>query len=511
MNYEIVVVGGGSAGCVVANRLSADPDRSVLLLEAGPDYRSVADLPADIAGSAYAPQTHDWGYSAEPDEFGNQVAIPRGKLIGGSSSTNYCFAMRARPADHTAWAGRGNAGWGYEDVLPFYRSMESYPHGEDEWHGRSGEYRITRYDWDGLTPAAAAAAKSSAALGYATVDDVNAPGPPGFSLAPLSAVDGVRQSTALTYLNPVRHRHNLEVRGDSAVDRVLLEGGRAVGVRLSSGDEMAAETVVLSAGTYNTPGILMRSGIGPAAHLSELGIDVVVDAPCVGANLTEHPVMWNIHAAKPPDGDVSAMFQTALSVRSEPGEPDYDLHVLPTAAVPSDALPSSFVPPTRKHPTGWDMIFFVACVQPRSRGSVRLRSANPDDMPIIDLGLYTHPDDAHKVAEAVRIARRLAATPPLSDLLAGERAPGPDVADDDLADAVRRAPSHYNHACGTARMGPASDPGAAVGDDCSVHGLDRLFVVDASVMPTIPRVPINPTTILIAERASWLLQHRAGH
>lgn len=246
MNYDTVVVGGGSAGCVVANRLSADPDRSVLLLEAGPDYRSVADLPADIAGSAYAPQTHDWGYSAEPDEFGNQgVAIPRGKLIGGSSSTNYCFAMRARPADHTAWgrARKRRLGLpGRAAVLPL----------DGELPARRGR----------------AAAKSSAALGYATVDDVNAPGPPGFSLAPLSAVDGVRQSTALTYLNPVRHRHNLVVRGDSAVDRVLLEGGRAVGVRLTSGEEIPAETVVLSAGTYNTPGILMRSGIGPAAHLS---------------------------------------------------------------------------------------------------------------------------------------------------------------------------------------------------------------------------------------------------
>ncbi|MBO0878187.1 MAG: GMC family oxidoreductase N-terminal domain-containing protein [Pseudonocardia sp.] len=505
MTYDIVVVGGGSAGCVLANRLSASEGRSVLLLEAGPDYRTAAELPQDIAASAYAPQSHDWGYVAEPDTLGNEVAVPRGKVIGGSSSTNYCFAMRARPADHAAWVELGNPGWGYEDVLPLYRAMESYPHGRDEWHGRDGEYRITRDDWDGLAPTAAASTKAAVALGYATVDDVNVPGPPGFSLAPLSTDNGVRQSTALTYLNPVRGRDNLEVRGDTAVDRVLFDTGRAVGVRLSSGEEILAGTVILSAGTYNTPAILMRSGVGPAGHLAELGVELVRDLPGVGANLTEHPVMWNIHAARPPEGEISAMFQTALSVRCDPGDPDYDLHVLPTAAVPTEALPPSFVPPVSQHPTGWDMIFFVACVQPRSRGTVRLRSIDPTDPPVIDLGLYTHPDDAPRVAEAVRIARRLAATPPLSELLVGERTPGPDVGDEELADAVRRAPSHYNHACGTARMGPEADSGAVVGSDCRVHGLDGLAVVDASVMPTIPRVPTNPTTILIAERASRLL------
>lgn len=505
MTYDVVIVGGGSAGCVLANRLSADPERSVLVIEAGPDYRSAAELPEDIAGAAYAPQTHDWGYTAVPDEFGNAVAVPRGKVIGGSSSTNYCFAMRARPADHAAWVDRGNPGWGYDDVLPDYRAMESFAHGADEFHGRTGAYRITRDDWADLAPTAAASATAAAALGYGDVDDVNAPGPPGFGLAPLSAVDGIRQSTALAYLNPVRDRENLQVRGGEEVDGVLVDGGRAVGVRLRSGEEIAAATVILAAGTYNTPAILMRSGIGPAGHLAELGIDLVRELPGVGRNLTEHPVMWNIHAARPPDATAAPMFQTALSVRHDPADPDYDLHVLPTAAVPTAALPEAFVPPVSEHPTGWDMIFFVACVQPRSRGTVRLASASPADAPIIDLGLYSHPDDAPRVAAAVRIARRLAATPPLSELLVGERAPGPDVGDDGLAEAVRRAPSHYNHACGTARMGPAADPEAVVGSDCRVHGIDGLAVVDASVMPTIPRVPTNPTTILVAERAAKLL------
>lgn len=362
----------------------------MLLLEAGPDYTSAAELPADIANSAFAPQTHDWGYRAEPDAAGHAVAIPRGKIIGGSSSTNYCFAMRGRPADHDRWAELGNPGWSYGDLLPFYRRMESYPHGEDGWHGREGPLKLSRYGWDELVPVAAACAAACEALGYARVEDFNAHDEIGVGLAPLSAVDGVRQSTALTYLNPVRDRPNLEVRGDAEVDRVLFDGRRAVGVRLASGEQIEAEHVVLSGGTYSSPAILMRSGVGPADHLRELGIGVVADRRSVGQGLTEHPVMWNIYAAKPlEDEEVSVMFQAALSVKSGPEEPDYDLHVLPTAAVPSDLLPSSFVPPIENHPTGWDFIMFVSCVQPKSRGSVRLRSTDPSDAPVIDLGLYT--------------------------------------------------------------------------------------------------------------------------
>lgn len=505
MSYDVLIVGGGSAGCVLANRFTECGALNVLLLEAGPDY-NMQTMPQEIRESAFSPESHDWGYMSQPDSMGISVAIPRGKIIGGSSSVNYCFAMRARPADHDNWQALGNDGWSYEDVLPFYRRMESYAYGDDSWHGRSGPYKLDCFDWDQLEPTAAAAALASDVRGYLRVRDVNAPGEPGFSRAPLSAVDGIRQSTALTYLEDARTRENLTVRGDAEVDCVLFDGDRAIGVRLASGEVITANHVILSAGTYNSPAILMRSGVGPKEHLVELGINVVMASPGVGQNLTEHPVMWNIYAAKAPDRAVSAMFQTALSVRSDEGLVDYDLHILPTAAVPSELMPRAFVPPADEHPTGWDFVFFVACMQPRSRGSVRLASANPDDAPLIDLGLYKDPDDVAKVTKALCIARELAATAPLSDLLVTELKPGSLVGDADLEKAVRAAPSHYNHAASTCRMGPSTDPMAVVNNHCEVHGLKNLFVVDASVMPSISRVPTNPTTILIAERVSdWLV------
>jgi choline dehydrogenase len=505
MMRDVLIVGGGSAGCVLANRLTECGTLNVLLIEAGPDYTEQT-MPQEIRESAFSPASHDWGYTSQPDHLGISVVIPRGKVIGGSSSVNYCFAMRGRPADHDNWAALGNDGWGYEDVLPFYRRMESYAYGDDCWHGRVGPYKLDCFDWDQLEPTAAAAALASDALGYARVPDVNAPGEPGFARAPLSAVGGIRQSTALTYLEAARSRPNLTVRGGAEVDRVLFDGDRAIGVRLVGGEMIKANHVILSAGTYNSPAILMRSGVGPQAHLDELGIEVVKSSPGVGQNLTEHPVMWNIYAAKAPERVVSAMFQTALSVKSDDSLVDYDLHVLPTAAVPTELMPRAFVPPADEHPTGWDFVFFVSCMQPKSRGSVRLASSNPKDAPLIDLGLYRDSDDVKRVTKAVRIARQLAETSPLSDLLASELTPGRHVSDAKLEQAVRAAPSHYNHAASTCRMGPATDPMAVVDNRCEVHGLKDLFVVDASVMPSICRVPTNPTTILIAERVSdWLL------
>jgi choline dehydrogenase len=508
MTYDVIVIGGGSAGCVLANRLSADARKSVLLLEAGPDFPTTEELPAEITDAAYAPYAYDWGYRSVADEFGNEVAIPRGRIIGGSSSVNVCVAMRARQSDHDAWAELAGPAWSYAEMLPFYKRMEHYPYGEEKFHGLDGPYRITLPTAEDLGPHAAAARQSCVQLGYPTVDDFNAPCAPGFAATPLSAADGVRLSTAIGYLNPVRGRPNLQVRGHALVDRVLLRGARAYGVRLATGEEIFAKHIVLSAGAYNSPVIAMRSGIGDRVELAAKGIDVVADLPGVGRNLTDHPAYWSIHVAKPPEAEARSWFGSVLSVTVGPDEPDYDVQILPSAAVATEGLPAAFIPPTKNHPTGWDMVFFVSCVQPRSRGTVRLSSKDPEDAPIIDLGLYTAAADAERVADGVRIARRIARTRPLSDLLIGERVPGPDVGDEELADAIRRAPAHYNHGSSTMRMGRYKDPAAVVDTNGAVYGVDGLTVADASAFPAMPRVATNVPVIVLAERIASVLKEQ---
>lgn len=508
MTYDVIVIGGGSAGCVLANRLSADPRCSVLLLEAGPDFATTADTPQDLKDATYAPYSYDWGYRAVPDAFGNEVPVPRGRVIGGSSAVNVCVAMRARPSDHAAWAAAAGDGWGYPQMLPFYREMEDYPFGEERYHGLGGPYRMTLGAVEDLGVHAVAALESSARLGFPEVADFNAPGVPGFARTPLSAVGGVRLSTAIGYLNPVRDRPNLRVRGEALVDRVLFHGRRARGVRLATGEEIPARHVVLSAGAYNSPAVALRSGIGGRSDLAALGIGTVADLPGVGRNLTEHPAYWNVHAAKPPQGRSRSVFGSVLSVATGPDEPDFDVQILPSAAVPAGSLPEQFVPRAAHHPTGWDMVFFVSCVQPRSRGSVRLSSPDPEEAPVIDLGLYSDADDAERVADAVRLARRLARTRPLADLLAEERVPGPDVSDRELADAVRRAPAHYNHGSATMRMGRPGDPTAVVDTDGAVYGVEGLTVADASVFPAMPRVATNVPAVVVAERIASVLRAR---
>jgi choline dehydrogenase len=508
--YDVVIVGGGTAGCVLARRLSDSSDRKVLLLEAGPDYASEAKMPAEILDASVPPMSHDWGYvSADRPEGAAPVVLPRGRIIGGSSATNYAFAMRARPADHDEWRDLGLEGWGFEDVLPLYKEMETDAGGSAEWHGRDGLFEVSRPTWEQIAEPARAFADACRAVGLPVVDDVNAPTEPGFGIVPRNQVGGVRRSLALSYLNPVRDRVNLEVRGDVLVDRVLFEGIRAVGVVLADGEEVRARRVVLASGAFNSPAILLRSGVGPEADLEALGVRLVADRPGVGRNLMEHPVFWNIYSARPTDEQPDTIFQSCLSTTISANEADYDLHLIPSSILPADMVPPQYVPPTTDHPTGFDFVVFVSCMRPRSRGRVTLSSLDPKAMPVIELGLYSEPHDAWVVAEGVRLARRLVAQSAFADLVVAERAPGIDVPDEELEAAVIRNVTHYNHPSGTCRMGRADDPDAVVDASGSVLGVEGLSVIDASIMPVLPRVPINPTTVLIAEKLGRQLAAQA--
>jgi len=287
---DVLVVGGGSAGCVLAARLSEDAGCEVLLLEGGPDAAVIGELPPDVVDASEPTEAHDWGYVAEPDALGRSVSLPRARIIGGCSSTNGCFALRGAPADYDGWAQAGNVGWGFGDVLPFFRRLETDADFAGDWHGASGPLPIRRHPPAELNAVQLAFIDAARASGLSYAGDHNRPGALGVGPTPRNAHGGVRMSTALTYLAAARGRRNLAVRGEAVADRVVVRQGRATGVRLAGGEMISADRVVLAAGAYASPASLQRSGIGPAALLAGLGIDVVADLPGVGKPHRPPPV-----------------------------------------------------------------------------------------------------------------------------------------------------------------------------------------------------------------------------
>jgi len=502
MIYDVVVVGAGSAGCVLATRLSEDPKRSVLLLEAGPDYADVAALPEDIRNSYVPAFSHDWGYRSELGKLGRALDLPRAKLVGGCSATNATIALRGTPGDYDEWTAEGNIGWSFSDVLPFFRRLENDLDFRNKWHGQTGPMPIRRFSKKELTSAQSAFLNTCYAAGHKQQDDLNAPDAIGAGPIPMNQLNGIRQSTALTYLAQSRHRRNLTVRSNALVDRVLFRGNRAVGVSImSSPKKIFAQRIVLSAGSYSSPVILMRSGIGPAEHLRTLRIRVLIDLLGVGENLIDHPLFQLSFEAKPVRQTEEVPWaQTVLTLKSSKAWRYPDLQVLPTSITPSDIENSS---------GGADFNMLVSLVKPKSHGRLRLRSADPTAAPRIDLGYFTHRDDLPLMVEVVREARNLARTPPLSKLLRHELFPGPRITSiSGLESTVLKTIGTYHHPVGTCRMGLAPDKGAVVDSHGNVHGVECLSVIDASIMPSIPAANTNIPTIMVAERCSeWLKQN----
>jgi choline dehydrogenase len=500
---DVLVVGGGSAGCVLAARLSEHAACQVVLLEAGPDLAGLADLPPDVVDASGPTLGHDWGYVAEPDGLGRCIALPRARLIGGCSATNACFALRGAPADYDGWAQLGNPGWGFEEVLPFFRRLEADADFGGEWHGGDGPVPIRRHPPAELNPVQAAFIEAAGRRGLPYVADHNRPGAVGVGPAPRNAREGVRMSTALTYLASARERPNLTVRGGAVADRVEVHGGAATGVRLAGGEVVAADRVVLAAGAYASPAILQRSGAGPAAQLRRLGIEVVADLPGVGENLIDHPLVAVDLPARP--GATGPAFQTMATVRSQLAPPNGapDLHLF--AAGPFDASNIS--------PSGAIFGLVTGLVLPLSRGWVRLRSADPADPPRINVAHLGHRDDMRRMIEATLIARAISRTAPLAGLVEGdELTPGPPISDDDtdaIATSIASRVDTYHHPVGTCRMGPDPGTGAVVDARGRVHGIERLHIADASIMPAIPSASTNLPAIMIAERiASWIARDR---
>ena len=490
--FDLVIVGGGSAGAVLAARMSADASRQVLLIEAGPDfapnrYPPVLTNANIVAGSP----AFDWNYHTDDRvDLGHDIPVPRGRVIGGSSAVNAAVAMRARPADFARWANRGIEGWAWDDVLTAYKALENTATGDDRWHGRSGPFPIRQRTAAENTPSMRAFVEASQATGLAHVSDFNGASQHGVGPYPLNVVEGIRINTGIAYLTAaVRARPNLTIRSDAEIDSVALEGSRAVGVKLISGELIKAGEVILAAGTFGSPAILMRSGIGPSKHLAELGITTVADLP-VGERLKDHPFFYNVYALKPHAITMNPAAGAIVWTRSTQAAPeDLDLHISGTHLIDPKASP-----------TGGAIVLACAVTLPDSVGEFRLASRDPREMPVIKYNFFADPRDLDRLVEGVKLSRQIGRTAPFSDLIDHEIAPGIDLSDEALRKNIVANVGAYLHPTSTVPMGASSDPTAVVDPWGKVRGIEGLRVVDASIIPDIPSVATNVTTIMVAER-----------
>src|SRR4051794_15309277 len=501
--YDYVIVGAGSAGCVLAARLSEDPGARVLLLEAGGEAWGIATIADPRVWPANAKTDVDWGYDTEMEPgLGRSIVFERGKVIGGSSAINGMMFLRGDPTVYDGWANAGNPGWDFESLLPYFKRSETV-HGRDRrFRGTEGPLRpgpVARPH-----PLARSFIDACAEAGHPRTGDCNGASREGVALHDLNIVEGVRQSAADAYLTPaVRARPNLVIESGTRVLRLLLEAGRCAGVGVvadgAQRDIRAGEEVILSAGAIDTPRLLMLSGIGPADELTEVGIDVTVDLPAVGRNLQDHTVTSLVHEARrtiPPS--TSNHGEASLLWRSSPAEPAGDLHLLMID-----------VPLTSRPMPANCCTLLLGNLRPESRGSTRLRSADPAQPPLIAPNYLTEESDLERLLLGIATARDVAAAPAFDDWGLREVLPGPDATGrGDLTAFIRGATETYNHVSGTCRMGPGDD--SVVDSTLKVHGVEALRIADASIMPTIPDANTHATVVMIGEKAADLVRAPAA-
>ena len=505
MQFDDIIVGAGSSGAVLAARLSEDPTRSVLLLEAGPDYPTIGQTPEDLLHSFASMAAHDWGLAAQATP-GREIPYPRGKVTGGSSAVNATIALRGTPQDFEEWVELGNDEWSFAKVLPFYRKLENDRDYGGDFHSTSGPILIERVPKEVWQPLGHAFFDACREAGFAEVTDHNDPASSGVGPTPRNRHDRVRISTAIGYLTPSRHRLNLTIRSAVSVHRVLVENGRAIGVEAECGgviQRIYGRRITLSAGAINSPVLLTRSGIGPRADLEALGIKCLANLAGVGKNLIDHPMLFI--AAKPVPGVVHERdVVTPVMVRyTATGSDEFnDMQLIEGFLFDQSLIPG----------LSWPMpppiaLFIPVLERPRSRGHLRLTSADPGVPPEIHINFVDDSEDMRRMIEGARIAwcmmHGVRLNPYIKEIYGLTQA----IVDSDsgLADFIRNNCTTTFHPVSTAKMGPASDPMAVVDQYCRVHAIEALRVVDASVMPNIVRANTNLTCIMIGERvADWM-------